>query len=368
MNVALIIPSLSGGGAERVMVTYANGLQRAGHKVFIFTHTPYGAYSNEIHTKINVISIPYKNIISYIVDTRYLLQILRIQCLLSSMTHVNYFAILQGKLIANNIQVIIRESNTVSEILKLNNSYKFRILDKIRRWVYTSADMIIAPSEGVSLDLSENYHIAKLKISTIPNPVDYNYIQKLSKSTLEDKYVSKIEGKKIILGIGSLSKQKNFQDLIYAFKYVRSYSDAYLIILGDGPERSNLEILIRMLNLESYVYMPGYVDNPFNYLKRSDVFVLSSIYEGLPNVLIHALLLGKKCISTDCPSGPSEILENGKYGQLVQINNRGELGKSMQKMLNKNPPLNNVDHLIAKYSVDSVMQLLLKNKIFKYGL
>ena len=123
----------------------------------------------------------------------------------------------------------------------------------------------------------------------------------------------------IVVGVGRLVKQKDFCTLIRAFAIAREERELKLVILGEGPLRKELEKLIRDLNVKNDVWMPGFVSNPYAYMKRSDVFALSSRWEGLGVVVIEAIALGVQVVSTDCHSGPAEILDNGRYGKLVPV-------------------------------------------------
>jgi glycosyltransferase involved in cell wall biosynthesis len=123
----------------------------------------------------------------------------------------------------------------------------------------------------------------------------------------------------VILGVGRLNEQKDFQTLLRAFANVLKKRHAYLVILGEGEERSSLEVLSEELNVAHRVHMPGFVRNPYKYMARSDVFVLSSKFEGFGNVIVEAMACGCPVVSTNCRSGPTEILENGKWGRLVPV-------------------------------------------------
>src|SRR5690606_7355967 len=120
----------------------------------------------------------------------------------------------------------------------------------------------------------------------------------------------------IILGVGRLSAQKDFPTLLRAFSRVRTLRPARLAILGEGPARTELEELARQLDCEDDVLLPGFQNNPFSWMTSSRVFVLSSLWEGLPGALVQAMACGVPVISTDCNSGPAEILEGGKWGTL----------------------------------------------------
>jgi glycosyltransferase involved in cell wall biosynthesis len=137
----------------------------------------------------------------------------------------------------------------------------------------------------------------------------------------------------LVLAVGRLTYQKDFSTLLRAFATVREKMDARLVILGDGPDRRNLESLATKLDIENHVDFPGYVDNPYPYLKRADLFVLSSRYEGLPNVLIEAQICGAPIVSTDCPTGPDEILMKGRAGVLVPVGDAASMAVAMSDVL-----------------------------------
>jgi len=135
------------------------------------------------------------------------------------------------------------------------------------------------------------------------------------------------------LSIGRLTKAKNYSTLIEAFAKVRQQRDVRLAILGNGEERPSLEGLVRRLGLENDVWLPGFVDPPYPYLARASVFVQSSIWEGFPTVIVEALAFGVPVVSTDCPSGPREILENGRFGELVPVGDVEALADAIRRAL-----------------------------------
>ncbi|MCZ6872143.1 MAG: glycosyltransferase, partial [bacterium] len=137
----------------------------------------------------------------------------------------------------------------------------------------------------------------------------------------------------VLLAVGRLAKQKDFGTLLRAFARLRRSQPARLLILGEGPERPALETLVRELGLEQDVRLPGFVDNPYAYMARASAFVLSSLWEGLPTVLVEALFCGAPVVATDCPSGPREILRGGELGGLVPMRDPVALADSMQMAL-----------------------------------
>ena len=174
------------------------------------------------------------------------------------------------------------------------------------------------------------------KIKVIYNPV---VNKSLINKSIEEIHHPWLNNKDlpVILGIGRLTKQKNFEHLIKSFKEVLKVKKARLIILGEGEERSNLEKLIINNNLIDLVDLPGFVDNPYAFMKKADVFVLSSSWEGFGNVIVESMSVGTPVVCTDCKSGPNEILNNGEYGFLVKVNDIEDMSNKILKILINNP-------------------------------
>ena len=168
---------------------------------------------------------------------------------------------------------------------------------------------------------------------TITNPVNIKAIVKCSEAQPDHPWLDD-KDKPIILSVGRLAKQKNFPLLIQAFAAVRQKIDARLIILGDGPERENLENLVSQLELNEYISLPGFSDNPWSYMAKADIFALSSEEEPFGLVIVEAMACGVPIVATDALSGgPRTILENGEYGLLVSNYDKEALVKAIIKTL-----------------------------------
>jgi glycosyltransferase involved in cell wall biosynthesis len=198
-------------------------------------------------------------------------------------------------------------------------------------WLYPRADHIVAVSNAVAQD-SQDYFKLKTPIKVIYNPVVTPALY--NKSSAEATHLFyKNKSAPILLAIGRLSAQKDFSTLLRSFAELRKTQKAKLLILGEGEERGLLESLAKDLNLGDDLSMPGFVDNPYPYIKNADVIVSSSAWEGLPTVMIEALALGTPVVGTDCPGGSSEILGGGAYGQLVDMKNPNELARAIAETL-----------------------------------
>ena len=137
----------------------------------------------------------------------------------------------------------------------------------------------------------------------------------------------------MVLGVGRLEQQKDFPTLIHAFAKVRQMQTAKLVILGSGREEKKLLSLVDELKLNEDVAMLGFVDNPYAYMAKSAVFVLSSAWEGFGNVIVEAMAVGTPVVSTNCPNGPEEILDNGKYGELVSVGDSQAMAEAILRVL-----------------------------------
>jgi glycosyltransferase involved in cell wall biosynthesis len=213
-----------------------------------------------------------------------------------------------------------------------------------RGFFYRQADAVTAVSEGVARDLAKSTGVPVTDIEVIHNPVITPEIRQLAQAPVAHPWFAPGHAP-VVLGMGRLKPQKNFALLISSFARVRRQRDARLVILGRGPERAALEIQIEREGLKEDVEMPGFVVNPYPYLARAAAFVLSSNVEGLPGALIEAMGLGCPVVSTDCESGPREILLEGRLGELVPIEDQEAMTAAILRTL-ESPP--NASALVAR--------------------
>jgi len=204
------------------------------------------------------------------------------------------------------------------------------------RILFASAARVVAVSDGVAASAAAEFGVPKEKITTIYNPVVSPEIDRLKTQTPDHPWLSD-NGPPVILACGRFKKAKDYPTLIKAFALLSARRPCRLLILGEGELREQIEALVRELNLQENVSLPGWADNPFAFMFRASLFVLSSRNEGLPGVLIQALACGCPCVSTDCPSGPAEILQDGAIGPLVPVGDDAALADAMARVL-YNPP------------------------------
>jgi glycosyltransferase involved in cell wall biosynthesis len=200
---------------------------------------------------------------------------------------------------------------------------------------YPLADVVSAVSQGVLDDLSEISSRAVRNGHVIYNPVVSDELMEASRQEVSHPWFEEESNVPVLLGVGRMDPQKNFVLLVRAFAKLNHHCEARLVILGDGNERGKLKALVRELGVEDKVDFIGFKDNPYKYMANASLFVLSSNFEGLPTVLIEALACGCPVVSTDCPSGPHEILEGGKWGRLVPVGDEEALAEAMQEALSE---------------------------------
>ena len=317
-HIALFLPSLEGGGAERVMVNLARGFVEAGQRVDLVLVKAQGAYLEQVPAQVNIVDLEAGRVVFSLFRLASYLRQAQPDALLAAMDHANVIAII-ARLIAHvPTRIVVSVHSTLSIEVQKARNWRGRILPAFIARLYPRAQAIIAVSSGVAEDLAAVTGVPLQKIQVIYNPVVTAELLRKSNAELAHAWFASGQPP-VMLAVGRLSEQKDFTTLIRAFALVRKQRPCRLIILGEGEQRNKLENLIAELDLQEDCALPGFVENPYAYMRRADIFVLSSAWEGLVTVLIEAMACGTPVVSTDCPSGSSEILAAGKYGRLVPV-------------------------------------------------
>lgn len=329
MKIALYIPSLEGGGAERVIINLAGEFVYRGFSVDLVLVQKKGSYINEVHSKVNIVDLKAKRVSSSLFPLVRYIQREKPDVVLSTLNHANLIAILANKIAGVHSHCVIR----VPSYFSLTEKWHIKSLAKV---LYPKSNRIIAVSHGVKQDLAKTLHIPKDKICVLYNPIHNKSITEMARKDVDHLFF-KNKKDKIILGVGNLIKDKDFGTLLKAFfELNKKLENIKLIILGEGEERKSLERLIEELNIKESVSLPGFINNPYAYMARADALVLSSLSEGFPNVIVEAMACGTSIVSVDCPGGVSEILQQGKYGMLTRQGNVMALADAMNEIL-ENP-------------------------------
>jgi glycosyltransferase involved in cell wall biosynthesis len=351
-HLSFLLPSLKGGGVQRQYIHLARAFLQRGHQVdMILLDASSPAFDNlpdwnlvDLHSRRALTSLPAL--------TRFL-HTARPDFLISAQTHVNALAAFARGRIGAPPRLMVTEHNHLSAATQ--NAFRFG--DKLRPWMvrllYPRADWIVAVSASVADDLARASGLPREKIQVIYNAVDVDEVTRLAREPLDHPWFAPGEPP-VILAVGRLTPQKAYPDLIHTFAQVRSRRAARLLILGEGEERGQLQEQIEHLGLTGDIAMPGFVTNPFAYMRRAALLALSSHWEGFVSVLPEALACGLPVVSTDHPGGGAETLAHGKYGRLVPVGDIPAFAAALESTLDSPPPR---DLLLARARDFSVARM-----------
>ncbi len=348
--IAIFIPSLRGGGAERAMLLFAQELLRRGYSVDLVVTQKSGPLSEMIPVGVTLIDLNQTRTIKALPGLVRYLRSRRPRALYSTIVHANVIAVLAGVLARTKTPVIIRESN--APVSEPKATWSRWVTFKLVPWTYRWATGIIAVSEGVAAELTAiDPRLAKT-MQAIATPVISKELFDLAEEPLKHPWFQPSEPP-VILGVARLQPHKGFINLVRAFREVRAERQVRLVILGEGKEREAILREVASLGLCDDVELAGFVLNPFPYMKRAAVFVLASEYEGLPNVLIQALALCTPSVATDCPSGPREILQGGALGTLVPMRDVPALADGIRTALSSERRRDAANSVQERFGVES---------------
>ena len=361
LRIAVVVPHLDRGGADLVVLNLARGLIERGYRVDLLLLKKINTLADEIPPEARWFFLEREGIHGFRdrahLARRFGLRILKLlrtdllkdarsvaayideeepDCILPSLPRAKSAALLALSFTRLNPVTI-----PIVHSVLMNISRRFHTLYAI---LFPVADRVVAVSDGVADNLSLKLEFPRERISRIYNPVVTSKIDELSRAVPDHPWMSG-DGPPVILSAGRLARAKDFPTLLRAFRQVSRNREVRLMILGEGRQRRRLEKMIRKMGLETIVSLPGWVSNPYAFMSRASLIVLSSKNEGLPTVLIEAMACGCPCVSTNCPSGPAEILDDGRFGPLVPVGNDSALAEAMERVLDSPP---DKDALLAR--------------------
>ncbi|MFQ5784854.1 MAG: glycosyltransferase [Alphaproteobacteria bacterium] len=364
-RIAVLLNTLAGGGVERVCLTLATAFAARGYKVDLVVCRDDGRMTEHVPASVRLVRLPaasrWRAHVALLAarpgPLRAILPLLlapkpprvlkhlpafvryldreQPEAVLSAFTPVNLMALWANRLAGTSARLVVSEHETVSAHIA-HRRYR-RTYPALIGAAYGDAAGIVAVSTGIADDLARIAGLSRARIAVVHNPIPCGEIAARADGGSDDPWLMEKDVPPLILGVGRLAAQKDFATLIRAFARLRAERPARLAILGEGRERTALERLARTLGVANDVRMPGYVAEPFVWMARAAALALSSRQEGFGNVLVEAMACGCPVVSTDCPSGPREILADGEYGPLVPVGDAAALARAIAGVLDAPP-------------------------------
>ena len=391
-HVAFYLKDLKGGGVQTMTVTIANDFAGRGHRVDLLVCKPEGPARERISSRVELVTIPARpkplaRLTALLADPKGLAAMWRPiligretsgtlrhlpalvdylrerqpQQLYAATPYMNVEAALACKFAGGHTRLVVSEHNDLSRGHPLGSGWRKRYLPPLLARYYRRAGAVVAVSRGVAADLMSRTGLSADAITVIYNAVVTPELAERAREPLDHPWYAPGEPP-VILGVGRLGRAKDFPTLVRALARVRQERAARLLILGEAASASRaakrkaeLFDLATELGIERHIRLQGFVDNPFPYMRQSAVFALSSLYEGFGNVLVEAMACGCPVVSTDCPSGPAEILEQGRYGPLVPVGDHRALGQAILGILATPPDANLLVRRASQFSVSQAV-------------
>ena len=385
-RIAFFMYDFVGGGAERVIVHLANQFAKKSISVDLIVLETIGPRIDALSKEVNMVHLlsnsfrhqylprptawmfrePVTKIplLKYLIFSLMLSKYLRkkeISLLVTTFIIPSIISLVVKKYLFKKITLTVRIENTFSEQLKhiiTSTKCKWKTYGRIEifKFLLPSANTIITVSKGAEKDIKRHIPPISHLVHTIYNPVVSSYIGRQMNKPVFHPWINRKDCK-IILTANRLHPLKDMCTLIRAFaETLKTMPSSHLIILGEGPEKSKLENLGRQLNIYKFIDFVGFKNNPYSWMAKAHVFVLSSLSEGLSSVLIEAMACGTPVVSTDCPHGPREVLQDGKFGRLVPVGDYKQLSFAILETLKNSIPSDLLIKRASDFSIESSVE------------
>ncbi len=357
-RLAVVIAFSGDGGVERMVLNLAEGIAARGIEVDLVTIRQHGRHLRELPAAVRLVPLGTRHTATSLPALVRYLRARRPQALLVAKDRAIRMAVLARALAqigrpagSRPPRLVGRLGTTVSAALADAGALRQAHWRWRMRAFYPHVDRLVAVSAGVAEDVRTLAALPATQVSVVRNPVVTPRLRALGAAPAPHPWLQ-ASPVPVVLGAGRLTAQKDFPTLLRAFAALRARQPARLIVIGEGPQRAALETLARSLGVADEVALPGFADNPYAYMRHASVFVLSSRWEGSPNVLTEALALGTPVVATDCPSGPAEILDGGRIAPLVPMQDPAALADAMARVLAAPPDPARLQAAVADYHVE----------------
>lgn len=362
-RILFILQNLEGGGAEKVFVNIANGFVEHGLEVDLLLGERKGVYFDLCDPRVNILDINTRSLIGYVTNLPKVLQKTNYSHVFTASDYITVAVRFLQVLLSYGFRHIgTLHYNLTNELnhLKWANKVWMRLLNK---YIIASCDTLVSVSDGVANSFKKAINNQQLLVKTIYNPVFNDRLSEIinnEPNLIKNHHV-------LLIAVGRFVKEKDYPTLIQSIQILKERGiNVELSIYGIGPLEIQLEDYVRHLGLDDRIFFRGFTKDIYNQINNADIFVLSSISEGLPTVLIEALALGTNVVATDCQSGPREILENGKFGFLAKVGDPVDLAdKIIEAMKNPFPKevlINHAQKFNEKNIIPQYLQLIKKIK------
>jgi glycosyltransferase involved in cell wall biosynthesis len=344
---------MAGGGAERSLGLVAAGLAARGAEVSLVLASASGPYLADVPASVRVVDLHSGSVPGALPGLVRHLRASAPDAILAGMNHANVVTALAWRIARPSARLVLSERANLSALRDEYRGLRMRITLALARRLYPWATTLVAVSDGVADDLAGWLGLPRSRITVLLNPVVDPAMLTLSAQPPQHPWLARRDAP-VIVAAGRLTAQKGFDTLLHAFALARRERRLRLLILGEGEQRESLRSLAAALGVAEDVDLPGFEPNPFAAMRAASLFVLSSRYEGLPGALIQAMACGTRVVATDCPSGPREILEAGRWGRLVPVGDAAALAAAIGAALDDRAPPD-VRARAAAYSVDAAV-------------
>lgn len=349
-RLAILISFSGAGGVERMVLNLVEEFVRRGYRIDLLLIRAEGEHLRTLPEGVNVVRLGVQHTLASVLPLARWLRQNRPPVLLVAKDRAGRAALWARRLSGVDTRIAIRLGTNLSAALA-GRGWLRRVTRTLpMRWSYRMAERVIAVSHGVAEDTARVTGMPSKHISVAHNPVITPRLLALAEENITHPWFDSREAP-VILGAGRLTRQKDFPTLIRAFAQARAARPCRLIILGDGGQRNELLALAAELGVADDVDLPGFAANPYAWMRAADLFALSSLWEGSPNVLTEAMACGTPVVATDCPSGPRETLQDGRFGPLVPMGDDGALGQAILDTLAKPPSPETLTAAVADFAV-----------------
>ena len=331
-DLAILMESLYTGGVGKMRLHLMNEIAARGYRVDLVLADMSSPYMPMVHPAVRKVKIASADGLKGVPSLAWYLARSRPRVMLTQRVRLNVLALRARRLARSDTRIVVTVNvNMTSKFEDQSPEKRARQIEHLRRW-FPRNDGIISVSQGVAEDAAQLIGIPVERIQVIQNPTITPDLLPRAAEPLDHPWFQPGQPP-VVLGVGRLMREKDFPTLIRAFGLLRRRTPCRLLILGEGPDRPALEALVVELGLADDTSLPGFITNPYQYMARSAMFVLSSTREGSPNALTEALAVGVPLVSTDCPNGPPDVLEGGRHGHLVPMRDPQALADAMDATL-----------------------------------